>query len=214
MGLQVAGDSRMARTSSKEAWTDLERTGHGEVFTVARKPDLREVWNSRATVANRRRGLVHWMRNNLTELTGALIYMVHQQCRPSWRNRVGGREEGMSHRGDLLWRSLDKGVRLLLVSLHGSKRHGQTAQGVARPNERWQPQRWSCGHVAGQVGTATGRNSAPSSSPMRYFLSCVVICTPPGTNRSAREDRGAESLVSRYSEPAIFFSVLYNQNSI
>jgi hypothetical protein len=70
------------------------------------------------------------------------------------------------------------------------------------------------GHVAGQVGTATGRNSAPSSSPMRYFLSCVVICTPPGTNHSAREDRGAESSASRYSEPAIFFSVLYHQNSI
>jgi hypothetical protein len=184
------------------------------VFTVARKPDLGEVWNLRATVANWRRGLVHWTRNNLTELTRALIYRVHQRWHPIWRNRAGGREEGMSHRGDLSWRSLDKGVRLLLVSLHGSKRCGKTAQGVARPNERRQPRRWSCNYVVGQVGTATGRNSAPSSSHMRYFLSCVVICTPPGTNRSADEDRGTESSAARYIEPAIFFSVLYHQNSI
>jgi hypothetical protein len=120
----------------------------------------------------------------------------------------------MSHRDDLPWRSLDKGVRLLLVSLHGSKWRGKTAQGVARPNERRQPRRWPCGHVAGQVGTATRQNSAPCSSPVRYFLPCVVICTPPGTNRSTGEDRGAESSAARYSEPAIIFSVLYHQNSI
>jgi hypothetical protein len=76
-GSTSSRDSREARTSSKEAWTDLQRAGHGEVFTVARKPNLGEVWNSRATVANRRLGLVHWTRNNLTELTGAYIYRVH-----------------------------------------------------------------------------------------------------------------------------------------
>jgi hypothetical protein len=38
----------------------------------------------------------------------------------------------MSHRGDLPWRSLDKGVWLLL---HGSKRRGKTTQGVAQLND-------------------------------------------------------------------------------
>jgi hypothetical protein len=99
-------------------------------------------------------------------------------------------------------------------SLHGSKRRGKTAQGVARPNERRQPRRWPCDHVVGQVGMTIGRNSAPSSSFMPYFLPYVVICTPPGTNRSAGEDRGAESSAARYSEPAICFGVLYHQNSI
>jgi hypothetical protein len=144
MSLRVVGDSREARTSSKEAWTDQQRAGHD----------------------------------------------------------------------DLLWRSLDKDVQLLLVSLYGSKRRGKMAQGVARSNERRQPWRWPCGLVAGQVGTATGWNSAPSSSPVRYFLPYVVIYTPPGTNRSASEDRGAESSTVRYNEPAIIFSVLYHQNSI
>jgi hypothetical protein len=44
-----------------------------------------------------------------------------------------------------------------------------------------------------QVGTATGRNSAPSSSPVRYFSPCVVICTPPGTNHNGGEDHDAGS---------------------
>jgi hypothetical protein len=39
-------------------------------------------------------------------------------------------------------------------------------------------------------------------------------CTPPGMNRSAGEDRDTESSAARYSKPAIFFSVLYHQNSI
>jgi hypothetical protein len=86
---------------------------------VARKPDLGEVWNSRATVANQMRGLVHWTRNNLTELTGALIYRVHQRWRPIWRNRAGGREEGMSHRGDLPWCSLVEELRRSLVNYYG-----------------------------------------------------------------------------------------------
>jgi hypothetical protein len=43
------------------------------------------------------------------------------------RREAGGRGEGMSHCGDLLWPSLDKGIGLSLVSLHGSKQRGKIA---------------------------------------------------------------------------------------
>jgi hypothetical protein len=65
---------------------------------------------------------VHWTRNHLTGLTGALIYRVHQWWRPILRRCAGGREEGLSHRGVLPWHSLNIGVWLLLVNLHGAKR--------------------------------------------------------------------------------------------
>jgi hypothetical protein len=45
-------------------------------------------------VDDQRRELVHWVRNNLAELTGASIYRVHQWWRPIWRRHDGGRREG------------------------------------------------------------------------------------------------------------------------
>jgi hypothetical protein len=55
---------------------------------------------------------------------------------PNLRREAGRRGEGMSHCGDLPWHSLDKGVRLSLVNLYGSRRRGKTVQGVARLSER------------------------------------------------------------------------------
>jgi hypothetical protein len=52
MGLRVVGDLREARTSSKEAWTDLQRASHSEVFAVVRKTDLGEKRNWEAMVDN------------------------------------------------------------------------------------------------------------------------------------------------------------------
>jgi hypothetical protein len=42
-----------------------------------------------------------------------------------------------------------------------------------------------------QVGTVTGQNSAPTLSLTRDLLPYVVICVPPGTNRSASVNLGA-----------------------
>jgi hypothetical protein len=67
---------------------------------------------------------VHWTRNNLTELTGTSIYRVHQRWHQILRRCAGGRGEGLSHSGVLPWHSLDIGVRLSLVNLHGVKRCG------------------------------------------------------------------------------------------
>jgi hypothetical protein len=62
------------------------------------------------------------------ELTGASIYRVHQRWRPILRRCAGGREEGLSHRDVLPWHSLDIGVWLSLVNLHGAQRHGKLAK--------------------------------------------------------------------------------------
>jgi hypothetical protein len=61
---------------------------------VARKPDLGEKGNWKAMVDDQERELVHWVRNNLAELTGASIYRVHQRWRLIWRRRADGRREG------------------------------------------------------------------------------------------------------------------------
>jgi hypothetical protein len=43
-----------------------------------------------------------------------------------------------------------------------------------------------------QVGTATGQNSAPSSSSLEIFSPSIVIRTLERTNRNAGEDRVVE----------------------
>jgi hypothetical protein len=170
--------------------------------------------NWAALVDGRRQELVLWMRNNLAELTGAAIYRLHQRWHPIWIKCAGDRREGLSHCGVLRWHSPDLGGWLSLVNLHGAKRRDKLPKAWHNRGKRRQPRRWPCGHVAGQVGMATGQNSAPGSSLVRYFSPCVVIYTSPGTNRSIGEDRSAESSAVRYSKPVIFFSVLYHQNSI
>jgi hypothetical protein len=52
-----------------------------ELSTAARRTELGEERNWGATVANRRRGLVLWLRNNLVELIGASIYRVRSRIR-------------------------------------------------------------------------------------------------------------------------------------
>jgi hypothetical protein len=44
-----------------------------------------------------------------------------------------------------------------------------------------------------------GSNSAPTSSPAQDLSPCVVIRTPPGTNRNAGEDHGAEFTGSTFT---------------
>ena len=61
---------------------------------MARKPDLGKKGNWEAMVDDQRRELVHWVRNNLAELTGASIYRIHQRWHPIWRRRAGGWREG------------------------------------------------------------------------------------------------------------------------
>jgi hypothetical protein len=93
MGLRATGGLREARTLIKEAWTDLQRASHDEVFTVARN-DLGEMRNWEALVDAQRCELVHWVRNNLAEFTGVAIYRLHGWWCPIWRRRVGGWREG------------------------------------------------------------------------------------------------------------------------
>jgi hypothetical protein len=69
------------------------------------------------------------------------------------------------------------------------------------------------GHSAtspAQVGTATGRNSGPSSSSTRYFVPRVVICTPSGTNRGASANSSMGSPAARGAELEIYVSLLYH----
>jgi hypothetical protein len=173
------------------------RDSHGGVLT-----DLGEMGNWEAPVNDQRQELVLWMLNNLAELTRAAIYRLQRRWHQIWRKCAGGQREGPSHCGVLPWHSPDLGGWLSRVNLDGAQQRGKL------------PNAWRNRGKRRQVDTVTGQNNAPSLSPMRYFSPCVVICTPPSTNRSAGEDHGTESSAARYSEPAIFFSVLYHQNSI
>jgi hypothetical protein len=66
-------------------------------------------------------------------------------------------------------------------------------------------------HVAAQVGTATGHNSAPTSSVCKIFSPATVIRMPERTNRSTGKDRDANSPAVRYTEPDLVQS-LYHRN--
>jgi hypothetical protein len=48
----------------------VEIAVHGAVLTVARRSDLGEMGNWDATVNDQGQELVHWVRNNLEEITG------------------------------------------------------------------------------------------------------------------------------------------------
>jgi hypothetical protein len=58
--------------------------GHDEMPTAANLTDLGEVLNLRAMAANRRRKLVFWLRNKLTEQAAHSIYSVRKRCLGIW----------------------------------------------------------------------------------------------------------------------------------
>jgi hypothetical protein len=193
MDLRVIGDLRDARTSTREAWTNLRRAGHGERLSRRGKPDSGEIPNWGAMVNDWRRGLVHGLRNYLAELTGASIYRIPRWWRLILRRRAGGRTEGKSLVRALSWLSLVYGLRRSLPSFHGLRR---VVRWLKVCHNRARRRHNGDGRVAAssvQVGTATGQNSAPSSSPARDFSPYVVICTPPGMKRNGGEDHGAGS---------------------
>jgi hypothetical protein len=81
----------------------MQRAGHGEAFTAARKTELGEKGNWDAMVDYQGRELVHWARNNLADLVDHSIYRSYQQWCPISRRCAGdrgGREfTGASCRG-------------------------------------------------------------------------------------------------------------------
>jgi hypothetical protein len=129
-------------------------------------------------MANQRRGLVHWARNNLTELTGRSIYSDHQWWHPILRRCAGGRGgrefTGASGRG-FHWGN-DLGDRPTIYC--GPLRRGETADGVAWPRGTAARRRWSRGHVVAQVGTVTERPQCP------VFISCQRSFTSRGYPRA------------------------------
>jgi hypothetical protein len=87
--------------------------------------DLGEMGNLEALVDDRRRELVLWMCDYPMELMACSIYRVHERWCPIRRDCAGGREEDMSHRGDLPWRSLVAKLRRLPGSHYGARRRGK-----------------------------------------------------------------------------------------
>jgi hypothetical protein len=81
-------------------------------------------------VDDQRRELVHWVRNNLAELTGASIYRIHQRWRPIWRWRASVRREGkstgVSYPG-IHWSVASEDRRAIYCDL---RQHGQSSFSV------------------------------------------------------------------------------------
>jgi hypothetical protein len=92
---------------------DLRWAGHD---ARSRSGVLRRFWgeipNSGAIVANRRREVVLWLRNELTEQVGASIYSDQQRWRPIWGRHAGGRSK-VSHQSYLSWRLMRQ--RLVII---------------------------------------------------------------------------------------------------
>jgi hypothetical protein len=63
--------------------------------------------------------VVHWVQNYLAEPAGTPIYNFQGRWLLILAWGDGGRREGMSHRGDLPWRSLVEELRRSLVSYYG-----------------------------------------------------------------------------------------------
>jgi hypothetical protein len=61
-----------------------------------------------------------------------------------------------------------------------------------------------------QVGTATGRNSAPSSSLAKIFLLPIVIHTTEGTNRGTAVNLSAGVTDGEVQRTGHLFILLYN----
>jgi hypothetical protein len=154
-----------------------------------------------ALVDDPRQGLVRWMRKYLTELTRAAIYRVLRRWRPIWRNHAGGRERGVSHRGDLPWRSL-------VMSYGGHWAVTTTCDDVVRCPKAWRNRgewctsRWRpLGHVVDASGWVTERNSAPKFIHGKIFSPREVIRVLLGANRSADANPSAGLPATRCTAP-------------
>jgi hypothetical protein len=60
------------------------------------------------------------------------------------------------------------------------------ASSVAKTDERRSSWRRSCGHVAAQVGTVTGRPQYPDHIHGEIFALGIIICTLQGANPGAQ----------------------------
>jgi hypothetical protein len=65
-------------------------------------------------VDNLRHELLRWVCNYLAELMARPIYRARGRWLLIWAWHASGQREGLSHRGDLPWRSLVDELRLLL----------------------------------------------------------------------------------------------------
>jgi hypothetical protein len=66
------------------------------VLTAAWRSDLGEMGNWDVTVNDQARELVHWVCNNLAELTWASIYREQRRWRLIWRRHAVDQREGKS----------------------------------------------------------------------------------------------------------------------
>jgi hypothetical protein len=148
-------------------------TGRGS--TAEFLTDLGEMGNLEALVDDRRRELVLWMCNYPTKLMACSIYRVRERWCPIRRDCAGGREEEMSHRGNLPWLSLVAKLRRLPGSHYGARRCGKWPKAWRNQRQRRQPRWWSHGHVAGQVGIATGWPQCPKLIRDEIFLLSSTI---------------------------------------
>jgi hypothetical protein len=127
----------------------------------------------------------------------------------SWRP-----ERGVSHWRELPWRSLVNELQRLLLSPCGLQQRGESTTAWINRDERRFPRRRPSGHVVVQVGTATGRRQCPDFIPgARSF---TLHSYPRATRHKSQRRRGLQcrSPAVRYTEPAIFFRLLYNGMSI
>jgi hypothetical protein len=121
----------------------------------------------------------------MVQQTKPSIYRGIERWRLIWRNRAGGREGGVSHCGDLPWRSLVIDGWRSLVNLHGAKWHGNYLRhGATGENDG----------TLGDDRTATSRgkwaqqqgdHSAPNSSALEDLLTAERNPLIRGTNHSA-----------------------------
>jgi hypothetical protein len=159
-------------------WTDLETAVHGAVVHDGVENRIGGSWNSWATVANWRWGLVYWTRNILMELAERSIYSGYQRWRQILRRCVigrGGREFTSASCRGFHWGN-DFGDRLAIYC--GLLRRGEMVDGMAWPRGTTARRRWLRGHVAAQVGTVTKRPQCP------IFISCQRSFTPQSYQRA------------------------------
>jgi hypothetical protein len=211
MGLRVAGDLRDARSSRKEAWTDLQRAGHNEVFMVARKPDLGEERNWGSTVANRRWGLGHWAHNNLADLVDHSIYKSQRRWRPIWRRCAGGRKKekvpGVNYRGSHRLRSYCGHWWAITAGndvVKGSRRGAIMVNGVHLGDNR--------SATSSASGWATERPQCSEFIHGETFSPGVVIRALLGPNRSADANPSARVTGGEIHCICHLVQLLYHRN--
>jgi hypothetical protein len=139
-------------------------------------------------MANRRRGLVHWAHNNLSEFARASIYRFHQRWHPIWGRHAGSRREGevtsASYHG-IRWSNGSEDKHAIYCDL---RRCGNTTDYVAHGRQEadsgedhfgWLRSKWvrwpAHNHIRGKI-----------------FSLSVVIRTPESMNRSASANLGTK----------------------